>query len=216
MVRSALVVFLLFVAPMGAFAGSNESGIEYRFENEQFRVSKIEMEVGMDGTGRLVFVRKGLTKPVERTLRVSDDAMAHLWESLGRIEFLSSQEDYQSKQDHANLGLTTIQVCRDGKSREVSFNYTSNREMWTFATVLRGIANREIYAFDLETALRFQPLETPALLDAFKKDLAGGRVSDPVTILPLLRQISEDFALPLIARNRAGELVAEIEKRAKK
>lgn len=202
----------LLVLAVTASAAPGDSSIVYTFENERFNISRIEMRLEEGGAGQLVFTRKGLAKPIEREFRVSPEAMAELWASLERIGFLGSTEDYQSKGDHSNLGTVTLAATRDGKSRQTTFNYSSNREVWTLAATLRGVANREIFAFDLETALKYQPLETPALLDSLKKEVAGGRISDPGLLVPLLREIAEDFAVPLIARNRAGELAEKIEK----
>ena len=134
---------------------------------------------------------------------------------LDSVDFLGSTESYQSKSDHSNLGTITVAASRNGASREASFNFSSNREVWSVATTLRGIASREIYAFDLETAQRYQPLQVPALLDELKKEVSGDRISDASALLPLLRNIAEDYALPVIAQNRAKELADLIEKRSK-
>ena len=202
----------LLVIVATAPVGIGDSSIVYTFENERFTISRIEMRLEEGGAGQLVFKRKGLDKPVERKFQVSPHALAEFWAALDRIGFLASAEDYQSKSDHSNLGTVTLAATRDGKTRQASFNYSSNRDVWTLAAELRGIANREIFVFDLETALKYQPLETPALLESLRKELAGGRIGDPGLLVPLLRQISEEFAVPLIARNRAGELAEKIEK----
>lgn len=209
-----LALALALVAPCGASGEgpAPDASIAYRFENEQFLISRIDMRLDGSGTGSLVFVRKGLARPVERKVRVGEGTMAEVWASLERLDFTRSGEAYESKGLHTNLGTITIAVARDGAAREVSFHYTTNREMVSVAATLRGIANREIHAFDLETALRFQPLETPALLEALKKDVAARRIADAAALVPLLRQIADDEALPLIARNRASELAEKIEK----
>src|SRR6185369_16445767 len=129
----------------------------------------------------------------------------------GHLDYLWSDATYQTKEDHSNLGTTTVGVSRSGEQREVTFNYTENRDMATIATTLRGVANREIFVFELETAMRFQPLDTPGLINALDQEIKLGRITDPGALAPLLREVADDASLPLIARNRAAELVGRIE-----
>jgi hypothetical protein len=152
-------------------------------------MSKLEMTLDARGEGKLVFTRKGVARPVERTVRIQSDAVADLSARLGRLGFVDSAEVYQSKVDHSNLGTVTIVASQGGKSREVRFNYTENREMDGLVSLLRGLANREVY-----------------------EDIARQRVADPLPLVPLLREMADDMTLPLIARNRANELANEIEK----
>jgi hypothetical protein len=183
----------------------------YRFENPRFQISRIELDVDASGAGRLVFTKQGLAKPVSRDVRVAEPVLRQLDELLGRLDFLRSDATYQTKDDHSNLGTTTVGVSRSGERREATFNYTENRDMAVVAATLRGVANREIFVFELETAMRFQPLDTPALINALDQDIKLGRITDPAALAPLLREVANDPSLPLIARNRAAELAGRVE-----
>jgi hypothetical protein len=182
----------------------------YRFEQERFIVSRIDLKIDTRGEGRLVFVRKGLTRPVERPVRITEGVARQLDELVSRLGFFASHEVYQTADDHSNLGSVTLAASRAGLTREVVFNFTENRDMATLASTLRGIANREMFAFDLETAVRFQPLETPHIISALDNEIELGRITDPLALAPLLREIADDVSLPLIARNRAGALAGRI------
>src|SRR4029079_4468980 len=107
--------------------------------------------------------------------------------ALDRLRFLDSTEVYQTRSDHANLGQVHIEVVRGYRRRETEFNYTTNKDMAAIQTIFRGIANREMYAFDLETAIRFQPLDTPKLLGTLTEEVDRDNVTDPAALLPLLR-----------------------------
>ncbi len=186
--------------------------VEYHFQNERFLISKIDLELDPTGRGRLVFVRKGLTKPVSRDVSIAPEILVEIDRLFGRLGYLESNETYQTEKDHSNLGEVVIAVVRGEMRREAKFNYTANRDMASVQTMLRGIANREIYVFDIETAAQFQPLDTPRLLQTLGDEIDAGRLTGVDALLPLLRRLADDVSLPLIARNRAASLVAKVEK----
>jgi hypothetical protein len=216
----ATFVFMLasmFVAPQAALdqptTAPPPESIMYRFENELFTEPRFELIIDATGSGKLVFSRKGITRPIERPVSVRGEVMAELNAILDRLDFLRSTETYQTKDDHANLGTMTVAVSRGGLSREVQFNYTNNRDMEALVQLLRGLTTRERHAFDLETATQYSRLEIPTHLQTLKNDIALKRVTDPIALVPLLRQIADDPSLPLIAQNRARQLADEIENR---
>jgi hypothetical protein len=186
--------------------------VVYRFRSDRFVVSSVDLEIGAGGKGRLVFARKGLAKPVEREIVVAEPVVREIDEAIARLRFLESTEAYQTSSDHSNLGQVTIAVTRAGAHRETEFNYTTNKDMAELQSLLRGLATREMYAFDLETATRYQPLDTPKLLGTLDDEVARGSITDPAALVPQLRAIAEDVSLPLIARNRATALVAKLSK----
>jgi hypothetical protein len=195
-------------APVDTPAGFDS--VVFRYRSDRFLISSIDLEIDPAGRGKLVFVRKGLAKPIERDVEVANPVVRDLDAALARLHFLSSDEKYQTSEDHSNLGEVTIAVAHGDVRRETRFNYTTNRDMAAMQELLRGIANREIYVFDLETAVRFQPLETPTLLGALGDEIGLGHITDPQALLPLLHGIAEDVSLPLIARNRASALADRI------
>jgi len=211
---SCIVAVLLAQGGPGSVVAPEASAptaLVYRFDNPRFQISRIELDVDASGAGRLVFTKQGLSKPVVREVSVAEPILHQLDELLGRLDFLRSGASYQTKDDHSNLGTTTVGVTRSGERHEATFNYTENRDLAAVATTLRGVANREIFVFELETAMRFQPLDTPALINALDQEIKLGRITDPGALAPLLREVADDSSLPLIARNRAADLVGRIE-----
>jgi hypothetical protein len=216
MSKLALCALTLLMAaqsatPVPPSPSSEAASFTYRFENDRFQVTQIDLTIGAGDEGRLVFSRKGLARPVERSVRIAPAVRRQLDDLVARLDFFASGEDYQTPEDHSNLGKVTIAASRASAAREVVFNFTTNRDMAALASTLRGIANREMFAFDLETAIRFQPLETPRLIKALGDEIQLGRITDPGALAPLLQAIADDVSLPLIARNRAGALAGRIE-----
>jgi hypothetical protein len=189
--------------------------VSYRFENERFVISSIELALGSGGEGTLRFVKQGLGAPVDRKVSVGPDTLRALDEALGRLNYLAPPADLQGPNDHSNLGTVSLAVSRAGSVHVARFNYTHNRDARLVADLLGGIANREIHAFGLETAARYTPLETAALLGVLESELRLKRVAEPEALVPLLRDIGENFALPLLVRNKAVRLADSLAPRGK-
>jgi hypothetical protein len=213
---SVILTALLAVSPVPQTPAAANPSIVYRFENPMFLMPRIDVTLDSTGHGTVVFTRKNLNKPVERPVFARPEVFAQICSALDRLNFIDSEEVYQSKSEHPNLGTVTLQVTRGGKSREVRFNYTENEEAEALAALIRGIATREIYAFDLANAARYFPLDTPDLLKALKDDVGRKRVTDPSALVPLLRDLSGNVGIPLIARNKAEELANALEKDARR
>jgi hypothetical protein len=211
---SLVICALLTLSPLPQAPSSDGLSVTYRFENEMFLVSRIEVTIDASGRGRVAFTRKSLNRPVERPVVVGPQSTAEIMLLLERLNFLDSAEVYQSKSEHPNLGTVTLQVTRDGTSREARFNYTEHKDAEALAALLKGVATREMYAFDLETAARYYPLDTPDLIKALKEEIARKRVTEAVTLIPLLRDLAGNVGVPLIARNKAEELANALEKDA--
>lgn len=186
--------------------------IRYRFENSRFLIPRIELSIDGNGSGRLEWEKKDAPKALSREVRVSEEGLAEIVNLIEKLNFVRSVEEYQTAEDHGNLGATSIRVNQGELSREVVFNYTRNKDADALGRLLRGIANREMYVADLELAVQHQPLDTPAALAILAQEHKRGRIGDAVALLPLLKSIVDDMSLPLIARNRANDLVKEISK----
>ncbi|HYJ92753.1 MAG TPA: hypothetical protein VEV84_15690, partial [Pyrinomonadaceae bacterium] len=57
-----------------------------------------------------------------------------------------------------------------------------------------------------------QPLNAPSLMDELDSYLRRNEISDPKQLLPLLKELSNDERIPLIARNHASKLAEKIDK----
>jgi hypothetical protein len=69
--------------------------------------------------------------------------------------------------------------------------------------------------FDISVARESQRLNAPKLMEQIESMLKRNGLSDPKQLVPLLKEISTDEYLPLIARNHALRLIKQIEKQSK-
>ena len=76
----------------------------------------------------------------------------------------------------------------------------------------RKISNQYVWQFDLSISRENQPLNAPGLMDELDSYLRRNEISDPTQMLPLLKELSNDERIPLIARNHATKLAEKIEK----
>ncbi|HEU4389450.1 MAG TPA: hypothetical protein VFV34_16725 [Blastocatellia bacterium] len=189
-----------------------DTSFKYKFENERFYIPFIEVDVTPNGSGGLKFKRGESDETIERDLKVLPGTVDRLNRLIDRLSFLTTEDDYQSKKDFSHLGWITVTVRRGSRERTVRFNYTTNPSINEMADILRGIATQEIDLFDLDLALKHQPLETPRIMETIESDLRLDRIAEPERIVAALREIAGDDTLPLIARNHATRLVSAIQK----
>jgi uncharacterized protein (UPF0147 family) len=100
---------------------------------------------------------------------------------------------------------------RDSHKRTAEFNWTNNKDASALAEEYRRAADQAILVFDISIARENQPLNTPKLMEEIELQMKRNGLSDPRQLLPLLKDISTDEHLPLIARNHALRLIKKIE-----
>ena len=76
----------------------------------------------------------------------------------------------------------------------------------------RRIANEFTWRFEIASARDNQPLQAPGLMNLIESYVKRNDISDPKNLVPFLTQLASDERLPLMARNKAADLVKYIEK----
>jgi hypothetical protein len=193
---------------------SEETTVRYFYEFNQpdFTTSRIVIEHGADGKGSITFERKNAEEPVTDPVEISPEAWTRiksLWESLN---FLDSNVNYQSDKKFPHLGTMRLKMKQGERERTVEFNWTNDKKASELVTEYRRVADQAIFVFDINLAREISPLEAPKLLDSLDSMLRRNSLSDPKQLLPLLKDISVDERLPLIARNHASRVIKQIEK----
>ncbi|HUF02606.1 MAG TPA: hypothetical protein VMM38_00365 [Aridibacter sp.] len=189
----------------------------YEFENPKFHVSHVKIDHDEAGVGRVTFRKLDYEEDITEPLELSEGTLSHLKTLWGELNFLASTEELQSPvRDYGHLGTMTISMAKDGKGREVSFNWTEIEEAKELTDEYKKIGNQFIWIFDIDVARKNQPLETPRIMKGLDSSLRRGAISDPKQMLPFLRELKDDERLPLIARNHAERLIAKIEKEKEK
>ena len=74
------------------------------------------------------------------------------------------------------------------------------------------MVEQAILVFDLSVARESQPLNAPKLMEHLETLLKRNGLSDAKQLIPLLKEISVDEHLPLIARNHATRMLKKIDK----
>lgn len=184
----------------------------YEFTQPDFTVPYVLIRHDENGAGTISFKKKGLDEPESDPVILSPRTLSRINAAVAALRFLDSTADYQYLKDYSHLGNVAFTLRQGGRTRTVKFNWTENQDARAIADEYRKIANQYLWQFDVEVARKNQPLNTPQLMDVLDGYLRRNEISDPKQMLPLLGDLSNDERLPLIARNHAARLVAEIDK----
>jgi hypothetical protein len=201
--------------PVGAIAGEKRVDpvkYSYEFSQPRFYVKHILLEHDATGHGTVTFERLNEDVPVVEPLQLSPAALARissLWEDL---KFLDSDTNYQSSQQFAHLGTMRIGMEQGRRKRVAEFNWTHNANAAALVAEYRRVADQAIFVFDISVARENQPLNAPKLMEVMESMLKRNGFSDPQQLIPLLKDLSTDEHVPLIARNHALRLLKQIQK----
>jgi hypothetical protein len=193
-------------------AATEPTSYAYEFRQPDFVTNHIAIEHNESGKGKITFHRRDAVEPITDPIEISQTAWSRigdLWESL---RFLDSTENYQSEKQFPHMGTMTLLMKRGTRERKVELNWTNNRVAAALLAEYRRIADQAIFVFDISLSRENQPLNSPRLLDQLESDITRGNLSDPRQVLSLLRELTNDERLPLIARNHAARLIKKIEK----
>jgi hypothetical protein len=187
----------------------------YEFDQPDFVVSHVKIEHDESGNGKISFMKRGLDEPESDPITLTKVTMDKIRAALTALNFLDSTETYQTVRDYSHMGNVTLTYGKDGRERTVKYNWTDNKDAKTLMDEYRKISNQYVWQFDMSISRENQPLNAPGLMDELDSYLRRNEISDPMQLLPLLRELSNDERIPLIARNHATRLVEKIEKEKK-
>ena len=183
----------------------------YEFTQPDFIVRHIVIEHDASGRGKITFERKNEETAIEEPIELSIGALGKVLGAWQELNFLQSNEDYQSGKQFPHLGTMRLKMEHDAAKRTAEFNWTDNKIAELLTKEYRRIADQAIFVFDVSVARESQPLNAPKLMEEFEMQLRLKGFSDPQQLVPLLQDISTDEHLPLIARNHALRLIKKIE-----
>jgi hypothetical protein len=184
----------------------------YEFTQPKFTITRITIKHDEAGRGTLTFAKGEFDEPITESFQLSPSTLAKISASLAALDFLNSTENYQFEKDFAHLGNVTFRLKKDGREREVHYNYTSNKYAKDLMDEYRRIGNQVIWIFDMNVSRENQPLDAPRMVDALQAYLSRGEISDPEQLVPFLQELSNDERIPLIARNHAAKMIKQIQK----
>jgi len=187
----------------------------YEFSRPEFIVSWVSIEHDEQGRGKISFKKQGLEAAESDPITLSTVTLERINGALTALNFLDSTEDYQYEKDYSHLGNISITYRKNGRERTAKFNWTTNENAKALMDEYRKISNQYVWQFDMQVARENQPLNAPSIMDELDSYLRRNEISDPKQLVPLLKELSNDERIPLIARNHAGKLVEKIEKEKK-
>lgn len=184
----------------------------YEFTQPKFYVKHIVIEHDANGRGTVTFERLNEDASVSEPIELSPAALGRINAAWQALQFLDSTADYQADKQFPHLGTMRIGMERGARKRVAEFNWTSNSDAETLVNEYRKVADQAILLFDISIARQNQPLNAPKLMEAMESLLKRNALSEPQQLLPLLKELSTDERVPLIARNHALRLIKKIQK----
>lgn len=191
---------------------AGEMGFSYKFENPRFDIRVIEIDLNSSGAGELRFTRGTSDEVLDCKVKLLPATIARIRSLFEVSGFLDTRIEYQGKPDMSHLGWVTLGARQGARERKVRFNHTINAQMEELGKIFRGIATQEISLFDIDNAERYQPLDLPKQLETLERDLRLEWIAEPERVLAALNEIAGDDSQPLIARNHAKRIIADIKK----
>jgi hypothetical protein len=170
------------------------------------------VEHDASGHGTVTFERLNEDVPVVEPLQLSPAALARISSLWDGLQFLDSDTNYQSSQQFPHLGTMRIGMEQSGRKRVAEFNWTHNSNAAALVAEYRRVADQAIFVFDVSVARENQPLNAPKLMEVMESMLKRNGFSDPLQLARLLKDLSADEHIPLIARNHALRLLKQIQK----
>ena len=199
-------------APISNSNNSDPVKYTYEFTQPKFYVRHILLQHDANGRGTVTFERLNEDVSVEEPLQLSPAALSRINAAWQSLQFLDSAADYQADKQFPHLGTMRIGMQRGEQKRVAEFNWTNNTDASTLASEYRKAADQAILIFDISVARQNQPLNAPKLMEAMESLLKRDALSDAQQLLPLLKELTTDERIPLIARNHATRLIKKIQK----
>jgi hypothetical protein len=184
----------------------------YEFTQPQFYIRHILIEHDATGRGKITFERLGEDTAIVEPIELSTGALGRIFSLWTTLAFLDTTENYQSAKQFPHLGTMRLVMEQGTRKRTAEFNWTNNKDAFALVNEYRHVADQAIFVFDMSIARENQPLNAPKLMELLESLLNRNELSDPYQLVPLLRELTTDERLPLIARNHAGRLLKKIEK----
>ena len=209
------------VRPDRAPATNSDTGVRtnadltkysYEFTQPKFYIRHILLEHDASGHGKISFERLNEDVPVIESIELSPAALNRitgLWTSLN---FLDSEANYQTNQDFSHLGTMRISMQQGERKRVAEFNWTHNESASGLINEYKRLAEQAIFVFDISLARENQPLNAPKLMEVLESLVKRKGLSDAQQLVPLLRDLSTDEHIPLMARNHALRIIKQIQK----
>jgi hypothetical protein len=197
-----------------ADAATSSSAVRYSYEFKQpeFNISRILIEHDATGRGQISFARKDSAELFTDPLEISPAALERIKAAWEALKFLDSQASYQAEKQFPHLGTMTLKMRQGTRERTTEFNWTHDEGVAALVKEYRGIGEQQLFIFDVTLARQYQPSDTIKIFKRLEILLDRKELSDIAQLVPLLRDLTTDERIPLMARNHVTRLLKKIEK----
>lgn len=182
----------------------------YEFSQPKFVIKHIVLEHDANGRGTVKFERLNEDTPIVEPLALSSAALARINAAWQGLQFLDSNTNYQADKQFPHLGTMRIGMEQGTRKRVAEFNWTNNTNAEILINEYRRAADQAILIFDISVSRENQPLNAPKLMEVMESLIKRNGLSDPEQLLPLLKELSTEERIPLIARNHALRIMKKI------
>gem|GEM_PF-780536 len=184
----------------------------YEFKQPTFLVPYILIEHDAAGRGQISFRQNNREELFTDPLEISPAALARITAAWEALKFLESDASYQAEKQFPHLGTMTLRQKRGTRERAAEFNWTHDEAAATLIKEYKRIGEQQLFIFDIALARQYQPSDSVKIFKRLESLIKRDELSDTAQIVPLLRDLSTDERIPLIARNQAARLLKKIEK----
>lgn len=214
---SLALILLLLAAPSPASPKGNSpaeetSSLQIQYSKKLSEGDLQEYHVTLDTLGRGSYEAKPRSGDVvSLEFTASAETVRQILSAFEAIDFLDSNENYESPTRVAAMGMKTITLEKDGRSRTVEFNYTVNKPMARIDRLLDGLAATAFRLDSLQMKMKYDKLGLPAELGALETELKNHWLTDPQILIPTLSQIAANSSYFNMVQRKAEELKWRIE-----
>ncbi len=184
----------------------------YEFTQPAFTVRHILIDHDAAGRGHVSFARKNENEDLTEPLQIAPAALARINAAWDALHFLDTDASYQADKQFPHLGTLRLRQKQGGRERTAEFNWTNDPNARALADEYRRLADQQLFVFDITLARQYQPSEAVTLLKGLDILLDRKGLSDPAQLAPLLRDLTTDERISLIARTHAARILKKIEK----
>lgn len=184
----------------------------YEFKQPEFNVSRILIEHDAAGRGQVSFARKDSAELFTDPIEISPAALARILAAWEALKFLEAETSYQAEKQFPHLGTMTLRMRQGTRERAAEFNWTHDAQVSALVKEYRGIGEQQLFIFDITLARQYQPSDSIKIFRRLEHLLDRKELSDTAQLLPLLRDLTTDERIPLMARNHVTRLLKKIEK----
>jgi len=203
MIKSAILVLLL-LSPQQSF-----TQFTYCRHNASGSFESLCIQLDPGGAGETRFKRED-GDDIRLGLTLTQSSKEQFLSVLSGTKYLENSKNYESKRKVADLGLKHLILESASGRREAEFNYSDMKEVNALVTFFEGLLTQEVLVFDLEWAVKFDPLGIPDRLDQIDRVMKSSRIMDTKNLTEVLDIIDRDEHIVNYARSHARELKAKL------